>query len=134
MIVTHTQNAAGQRRVYIGAKASLECWIEPNTDGAWTFHIAEAVAGIGMDYASKRQWAIHVLAALAGELDVPPADLASVPFEAIAALHTASPYANRRVPLPRRAPIENSFVATGPGITRPRADFTARDHPHRRSR
>ncbi|HRD74672.1 MAG TPA: hypothetical protein PK264_01855 [Hyphomicrobiaceae bacterium] len=127
MIVTHTQNATGQRRVYLGAKASLECWIEPKADGTWSFHIADAVAGIELGDATRRTSAIHTLAALADELAVAPADLAAVPFEVIAALHTASPYANRRVPLPRRTPIENSFMATSPGITRPSADFRARD-------
>lgn len=39
MIITHTQNQAGYRRIYLGAKFSLECWIEPQADGrAWTFH------------------------------------------------------------------------------------------------
>lgn len=135
MIITHTQNQAGQRRVYIGGKASLECWIEPTTNGAWSFHLDESIAGVGTDDATKRAWAKHMLLALADALAVAPADLAAVPFEAIAALHTASAYANRRVPLPRRAPIENSFMATPPHITRPSGDYRGdRAHDQRRTR
>jgi hypothetical protein len=44
MIVTHTQNAQGQRRLYLGGKSPLECWIEPDVDGVrWTFNALDAV-------------------------------------------------------------------------------------------
>ena len=134
MIVTHTQNADGHRRVYLGVKASLDYWIEPNPDGTWSFHLDDAIAGIPTDDALKRDCAKHMLLKLADELAVAPDDLASVPFEAIAALHTASVFANRRVPTPKRAPIENAYMTTPPTITRPRADFTTHERDPRRTR
>jgi hypothetical protein len=123
MIITCTQNAAGHRRVYLGGKASLECLIEPKPDGSWSFHLDEAITGAPTDPSTRRDWSIHMLLALARELDVAPDQLATVPFEAIAALHTAASYAGRRIPAPRRAPIENGYIATPPNITRPRSDF-----------
>ena len=45
MIITHAQSQDGYRRIYLGAKFSLECWIEPKDDGrGWTFHY-DASAG-----------------------------------------------------------------------------------------
>ena len=124
MIVTHTQNADGQRRVYIGGKGSLECWIEPQPDGGgWTFHMDEAVTGQSLGPDDKHRWAVHTLLALADGLGVSPDDLAVVPFEAIAALHSSDPFAGRRLPTGKRKVPENAFLAMGPGVTRPRADF-----------
>ena len=132
MIVTCTQNASGHRRVYLGAKMSLECWIEPKPDGTWSFHMDDAISGIPADTSTKREWAIHMLLALARELAVAPEDLAAVPFEAIAALHTAASHASRRIPPPKRSPIDNAYIATPPRITRPRADFAAHDRSNYR--
>lgn len=135
MIVTHTQNANGQRRIYLGGKSSLECWIEPKDRYGWTFHFEEAVAGNHLSAEDKRDWAIHTLLSLATELNVAPQDLSAVPFERIAALHSADPFSGRRIATGRRKAIENGYLATVPGITRPQADFTADNYPnHRRQR
>ena len=127
MIVTHTVNAEGLCRIYLGGKGSLECWLEPTTDGGWTFHVEEAVAGLARSTDEKRSWAVRILMDLAYELDVAPDDLATVPFEAIAALHAPDPFAGRRLPTGRRKLPENAFLASPPGITRPRADFSRGD-------
>ncbi len=134
MIVTHTVNATGQRRLYLGGKRSLECWLEPTDDGGWAFHLDEAVTGLTLSPADKRSWAVHTLMMLAGELDVAPEDLAAVPFEAIAALHATDPYAGRRLPTGRRKAPDNAFLSAAPGITRPRADFSRPDEGYRRQR
>ncbi|MEZ5776650.1 MAG: hypothetical protein R3D33_18640 [Hyphomicrobiaceae bacterium] len=136
MIITHTADAHGNRRLYIGGKGSLDCWLEPEADGRrWTFHLEEAFAGNRLTPADKHDWAVHRLLQLAEALAVAPEDLVSVPFEAIAALHAADPYAGRRVPVGRRKLPENAFLATAPGITRPRADFHAGERPrHQRQR
>jgi hypothetical protein len=124
MIVTHTRNAHGQRRLYLGSKGSLECYLEPKPGGqGWTFHLETAVAGNALTDDDKHAYAIHMLKALADELDVVPADLATVPFDMIAVLHTADPYAGRRVPKGRRAIIDNAFFTTVPGSTLPRSNY-----------
>lgn len=125
MIVTHTENAEGHRRVYLGGKASLECWIEPLADGtAWNFHIETAPGRYPLPQYQQRDWATYVLLELARELAVPPAELAGVAFERIAALHTSSPLEYRRVAAPRRQRADNGYVATAPNILRPKAGFT----------
>ena len=135
MIVTHAQNARGQRRVYLGGKASLECWIEPTGDGqTWRFHIAAAVTGNAISPADQRQWAIHILMQLAETLNIAPQELASVPFEAIAGLHTGDPFAGRRIATPRRTQPDQAFMSTAPDIRRPARDFdgpTPSRAPHR---
>ncbi len=126
MIVTHTQNANGQRRIYLGGKGSLESWIDPHSEGqGWTFHLAEAVGGNHLTHDDQRRWATHTLLALAEALEVSPQDLATVPFEAIAALHGHDPFEGRRVATPRRKAIDQAFMSTAPLITRPRAEFSA---------
>lgn len=128
MIVTHTQNAAGQQRIYLGGKSSLECWIEPNSDKiGWTFHVDVAVTGNQLTEAEKRTGAIHTLLQLAETLDIAPDDLGSVPFEMIAALHATDPFAGRRIATPRRQAIDAGFMATKPNVRSPQADFTSRD-------
>ncbi len=115
MIVTHTRNAEGQRRIYFGGKASVECWIEPDDDGTgWTFHWLPAVTGQPVHEADVRAIAIHALRQLADELGVAPADLRRVPFDQIAALHTTDPFARRRMPQGRRRVVEQGFVAAAP--------------------
>ncbi|MEQ1670135.1 MAG: hypothetical protein ABL893_04685 [Hyphomicrobium sp.] len=133
MIITHTQNAQGQHRVYLGGKGSLECWIEPEADKrAWIFRLEEAVTGNRLSDDDKRIWAIHTLLELANELHVPPDDLKSVPFEMIAALHNSDPYAGRRVAAPRRQALEQAYMATTPNVRRPRFDYTENYHSSRR--
>lgn len=124
MIVTHTQNIHGQSRIYLGGKGSLECWIEPADDRkSWSFHLEDAVIGNRLSDDDRRAWAIHTLMQLAEELNVLPADLRSVPFNMIAALHNSDPYLGRRVAMPRRQVLDQGFMATAPNISRPRADF-----------
>jgi len=126
MIVTHTQNANGDTRLYIGGKGSLECWIEPRKDGrTWTFHLDEAVTGNHLSPDDRRQWAIHTLISLAQSLNVSPQDLASIPYEAICALHATDPFAGRRVAQSKRRTIEAGFMATRPDIRRPTTDFSS---------
>ena len=133
MIVTHTQNAAGQRRVYLGGKGSLECWIDPATHGqGWTFHIAEAVTGLPLSTEDQRRWAIHMLLKLAEILDVPAQELKTVPFDCIAALHSDDPFKGHRTPAPRKRSQDQSFMATPPQMTRPRADFARHTDNHQR--
>ncbi len=128
MIITHTQNATGQCRIYLGGKGSLECWIDPVAGSTcWTFHIEEAVAGNQLSDADKRTWAIYTLMQLADALGVAPDDLAAVPFEMIAALHITDPFAGQRIATPRRKAIDAGFMATKPSIRRPQADFQAGD-------
>lgn len=135
MIVTHTQNAAGQCRVYLGGKSSIECWIEPRADGTgWTFHIENAVGGVALSLAEKRQWALHSLQELAAALNTAPAELWEIPFDTIAALHTSDPYLGRRVASPKRRVIENGFTSTCPLVTKPRADFGAHDYARARQK
>lgn len=126
MIVTHAQSADGRQRVYLGGKGSLECWIEPADDArSWTFHLEAAVTGNAVSDDDRRTWAMHTLLALAGRLDVSPARLSEVPFEAIAALHDTDPYVGRRIPVPKRRVPEHGFMATAPQIRRPVSDFAA---------
>lgn len=130
MIVTHTKTANGQCRVYLGGKGSLEFWIEPKDDKqGWTFHLDAAVTGTQLTGDDQRVAAIDILSKLAHELAVTPADLAAVPFEAVAALHTTDPYAARRIPSSKRRAPDQGYMSTPPGITRPRSDFTAADWP-----
>lgn len=138
MIITHTINPDGRRRLYLGAKGSLECWLEPRqVDSAgmpdWSFHLEEAFTGNRLTDADKREWAVYMLAALAAELDVPPDDLAAVPFEAIAALHAGSPFENRRMPTSKRAPV-NGYQAAKPGISRPAVGSGSHDREWQRTR
>lgn len=133
MIVTHTQAANGQRRIYLGGKASLECYIAPRADGqGWTFHLDDAVSGNELSDVDRRGWAVHTLMQLADMLAVAAADLAAVPFEMIAALHSTNPYDGRRVAVPKRQSIENGFMATPPHITRPSGDFKGGEYPRQR--
>lgn len=135
MVITHTQDRNGNVRIYLGGKSSLECWIEPQgKDGAWQFKCDQAVSGNFIAPSGQREYASHLLLRLARKLCVAPADLADVPFEAIAALHDANPFESRRVAMPRRKQIEHGFMATAPHIQRPSSDFTSEDYPRRRQR
>jgi hypothetical protein len=127
VIVTHTQNATGQRRIYLGGKSSLEAYIEPKADNiGWTFHVDQAVTGNQLSDTDTKAWAIHTLLQLSEELKVAPDDLAAVPFESIAALHTISPFEGRRIAAGRRAAVNHGFLATPPHINRPQSSFVQR--------
>lgn len=133
MIITHTTNGQGHARVYLGAKSSLECWIEPAADGiAWTLHLGESFCGVRINEADKRTWAAHTLMKLAHALNVAPNDLAAVPFEAIASLHMSDPFLHARRPASRRPDKEFAFVATVPNTTRPAEYKSASAHSRHR--
>jgi hypothetical protein len=131
MIITHTQSQDGHRRIYLGAKLSLECWIEPKDDGkAWTFHYDASAGASHLEPLQMRAWAQSLLHQLCEELNVEPQLLSNVPFEAIAALHTVPPTHHRRVASPQRKVTEYGFISTPPNTTRPSADYRARDFDH----
>jgi hypothetical protein len=135
MIITHTQSQDGHRRIYLGAKLSLECWIEPKDDGrAWTFRYDASPGATRMSDADMRSWAVSLLQDLCRELNVEQTDLATVPFEAIAALHTVLPTHHRRVASPQRKVTEHGYMSTPPNTTRPSADYRARDFEDERQR
>lgn len=124
MIVTHTTNPEGHRRVYLGGKSSLECWIEPLADGiSWSFHLETAPGRYPLRDDQRRAWAAHTLMALAEELAVSPEELTTIAFERIAALHTASPLEYRRIAVPRRQRMEHGFMAEPPRVTSPSPQF-----------
>ncbi len=124
MIVTHTLNAQGHRRIYLGGKASVECWIEPAADGvAWSFHMDTAPTTYLLPADTMRAWAKQVLLDLAAEVGAEPDNLRAVPFERIAALHTANPADYGRAAAPRRQAYTHAFITTPPNITRPISDF-----------
>lgn len=129
MIITHTTNAHGHQRVYLGGKSSMECWIEPNGNGqGWTFQATAAVSGNTVAPDIKRQWATHVLMQLCQRLQVQPDRLPAVPFDAIAALHDSNPYECRRMPTSRRKVIENGYLATTPRKRAVAPDFCTADY------
>jgi hypothetical protein len=137
VIITHTQNATGHRRIYLGGKSSLECWLEPKDDNkTWSFHLDNAVTGNRLTEADTKAWAIHTLFKLAEALNIAPDDLAGVPFESIAALHSADPFTGRRVAAGRRATQSHGFLSTPPQIRRPSTDFhqASPGTPHQRPR
>lgn len=135
MIVTHTRNAQGHRRVYLGGKASVECWIEPAGDGvAWSFHMDTAPTTYPLPADTMRGWAKHVLLELAAEVGTEPGKLKAVPFERIAALHTTNPADYGRAPAPRRQAYAHAFMTVPPNITRPSSDFAGADFTQQRRR
>lgn len=128
MIVTHTTNAQGHRRVYLGGKASMECWIEPNIGTAgWTFHAADAVSGSELTTEAKREWASYLLMRLCERLQTTADKLRDIPFDAIAALHDSNPFECRRMASSRRKVLENGYLATPPEKNAVASDFTASD-------
>ncbi len=135
MIITHTMNIHGHCRVYLGVTGSLNAWIEPLDDNQrWSFHVKQGLSAYPIPAADMRQWATHLLLQLAELLAVAPGDLADVPFETIASLHTGNPDEHSRMPTPRRRSLETAFMAIAPGITRPTSDFTAPDYTAGRRR
>lgn len=127
MIITHTINGNGHRRVYLGGKASIECWIEPAANGVgWSFHVETAPGAYPLPDVTVHQWATHVLLKLAEEVGTKPVDLRAVPFERIAALHMANMSEYRRAPVPKRQTYDHAFVASSPLVRHP--------DPHRSSK
>lgn len=134
MIVTHTINGQGQRRVYLGGRSSIEAWVEPHDDGVgWSFHMEASPACYPPSTNDLRAWANHTLLALADELHVAPADLKAVAFERIAALHAANPADHRRLATSRRPSFDHAYMSTPPHVTRPQptGDDTTRPRRHR---
>lgn len=126
MIITHATNGQGHARVYLGGKSSIEAWIEPAADRvAWTFHLGESFSGAPISDADKRACASLTLLKLSELLSVAPSDLSSVPYERIAALHTADPFLNSRIPASKRPNMDFAFVAAAPHMTRPAGMDTA---------
>lgn len=120
MIVTHTRNAQGHRRVYLGGKASVECWIEPAADGtSWSFHMDTAPTTYPLPDETMRDWAKHVLLQLAAEIGTEPETLKTVPFECIAALHTTNPADYGRAAAPRRQAYAHAFFTMPPDTKHP---------------
>lgn len=128
MIITHTLNGDGHRRIYLGGKASLECWIEPNANGTgWTFHAEAAPGAYPLPDETMKAWAKHTLLSLSDELGVTPGELIAVPFERIAALHMGDPTDYRRAAVNRRQSREHAFVAAAPCVSRPEPHRLAKD-------
>jgi hypothetical protein len=129
MIITHTINDQGHRRVYLGGKSSIECWIEPKADGvAWSFRCETSPGRYALPDDILLALSRQILLALADELACPPAELAAVPFKRIAALHMENPSEHRRAASPKRRSSEHGFVASAPGIDRPEATQFNRAH------
>jgi hypothetical protein len=133
MIVTHAMNGQGMSRIYLGGRSSIECWIEPKADRiGWSFHLEDSFCGNRLDDTDKKQWAAYTLMELADALDVAPADLHTVPFESIAALHTADPFASRRIAASRRPNMDFAYVSTAPHMSKPAAGSRASDYARNR--
>lgn len=112
MIVTNTINIDGQRRIYLGGRSSLECWIEPRNDSdLWDFHLETSVTGNVLDADTQRACAINILLQLAQDLNVSPEKLSAVPFDKIAKLHTVNPYDGRRVPTSKHQTLGSGYFA-----------------------
>ncbi len=135
MIITHTINANGDRRIYLGGKSSIECWIAPEPGSArWTFHMADAIGGVSLSQDDRRNAAAHVLGKLADMLGVTIDTIRGVPFDALAALHEDDPCLGRRIAAPRRRVVENGFTATAPGVVRPLVRVPTQDYQGTRRR
>lgn len=120
MIVTATANAKGEQRLYLGGKASLECWIEPDPDGhGWSFHVEEAVTGNNLTLDDKRDFARHMLESLAALLETSLTELWTIPYSRIIALHCPNPFLGRRAPSPRKQFLDQGFIPIQPQPTGP---------------
>jgi len=98
----------------------VECWIEPAADGiGWSFHMDTAQTTYPLPAETMRAWAKKVLLDLAAEVGTEPENLKLVPFERIAALHTANPADYGRAPAPRRQAYAYAFMTTPPEIKKP---------------
>lgn len=113
MIITHTANAEGSRRVYLGGRSSLECWIEPSASG-WRLQVQPSYCGNPLPEVEREAWARQLLSMLAETLQVTLLELPRVTFEQIAACHTPDPYAGHRGPAIRKLRDKHSFLAVMP--------------------
>ncbi len=128
MLLTHTVNHEGTRRIYLGCTFSLQAWLEASDDStSWSFAYDVSQAPPHMDAYAMRQWAAGLLKTLADTLNVAPCELSQVPFDTIAKLHTVPDTHGRRIPSPQREVIETGYMPTPPGTARSKADFTATD-------
>ncbi|MEQ1729676.1 MAG: hypothetical protein ABL982_14990 [Vicinamibacterales bacterium] len=136
MIITLTTNRNGHQRLYLGGTSSLETWIEKADDGRrWTFHMADGLGGNHLSEADKRAVAVHLLADLSRMLTCDPDDLAHIPFDVIASLHSSNPCDHRRMATPRRDLAEHAYRTSPPNMRQPKGDFTAEHFKeYRRSR
>ena len=127
MIITHTVNCEGKRRIYLGGKFSLEGWIEEaDAHTGWRFR-CDIDDNSYLSPDQVRAWATSLLTQLAAQLSVSLADLPSVPFDTIATLHTVSRMRERHIPAPQRDAFETGYMTTPPGVKRAKTDFTASD-------
>jgi hypothetical protein len=128
MIITHATSATGHRRIYLGGKSSLECWLEPDANGqSWKFKHKVAPTAPQPTEQSLQIWANHLLLNLANDLNINPDQLTTTPFDCIAALHTVDPFEDGRTPAPRRKALEQGFMSNTPNLTRPTSDYTAHE-------
>lgn len=118
MLITHTQNAAGDRRIYLGPKGSLEGWLEPTTAGGWVFCWQHDPTSWLRSVGDVQAWAADLLTGLAAEVGVPLAELPARSFDELALYHTPDPDEQRRQPRRRRRDQVIGFVPTPPDITR----------------
>lgn len=127
MIISHTVNVDGKRRIYLGAQSSIDTWLEPKEDGRhWSvrFNTSDCGYHSGDDILKAIVGQMHQLAKA---LAVTPSQLDNISFDAIAALHTASTTRERRIPSPQRDTIETGYMVTPPGLSRSKNDFSAPD-------
>lgn len=119
MIVTHTINSKGERRIYLGASSQLECYILPLADGtAWTLKYQASPMSRAIPQDRLHAWVRERLMALCDMLGVSLESLSSVPYDDIAALHTPPPIHDRRVGAIAH-PLATTFVAHIPGTPPP---------------
>lgn len=127
MIISHTVNVNGQRRIYIGAQSSIEIWLEPKEDGKrWSVrHNASGLAHL--EPRDLLHAVIAQMVALAQTMQVTPQQLDTMTFDAIAAFHSTSSTRERRIPSPQRDMVETGYMVTPPGVQRSKNDFSAPD-------
>lgn len=127
MIISHTVNVNGKRRVYLGAKGSIDTWLEPKDDGkAWRVRCTpDDMHMLTVD--DVRQSVMALMEKLAAALGVTAHQLDAVPFDTIARMHSTSTTRDRRIPSPQRDVIETGYMVTPPGVARSKTDFSAPD-------
>lgn len=127
MIISHTVNVDGKRRIYLGAQSSIDTWLEPKEDGCgWSIRFNTN----GCTYLGREELVRAVIAQmhqLAETLNVTPHQLDDITFDRIAELHTVSTNRERRIPSPQRDIIETGYMVTPPGVMRSKNDFSAPD-------
>ena len=85
MLLTYCRDEAGQERLYLLPKGTVDVWLEPvGCDGRWAYHCQQAETDITLDFervkaAPVREALFLELAALVG---CEPSRLDTVPFVA----------------------------------------------------